>query len=67
MSTLRRGRDGGLDKLWVRRGVAKLRCGEGLCRSIAVLRRGIATIHSMEIFFVFILFLLAQGYLSLRF
>ena len=50
MSTLRRGREGGLDKLWVRRGVAKLRCGEGLCRSIAVLRRGVATVHSMEIF-----------------
>ena len=34
MSTLRCGRDGGLDKPRVRRGVAKLHCGEGLCRSL---------------------------------
>ena len=63
MSTLRRGREGGLDKLWVRRGVAKLRCGEGLRRSIAVLRRGVATVHNMEIFvfLFFFVFLLLRG------
>ena len=42
MYTLRHGREGGLDKPWVRRGVAKLHRGEGLRRSVAMLRRGVA-------------------------
>ena len=41
MSTPQHGREGGLDKPRVSRGVAKLCCGEGLRRSVAVLRRGI--------------------------
>ena len=52
-----------MSMFWVCRGVAKLRCGEGLRCSIAVLRRGVATVHSMEIFmllFCFV-FLLLRG------
>ena len=30
----------------IRRGIATLRHGEGLCRSVAVLRRNVATIHN---------------------
>ena len=47
MSTPWRGREGGLDKPRVRQGVAKLRHGEGLCRSIAVLRHGVALFTDM--------------------
>ena len=43
MSTLRCGQKGGLDKPQARRGIAKLSSSEGL-------RRGVATVHSMEIF-----------------
>ena len=51
MSTSRHGREGGLDKPRVRRGV-------GLRHSVAVLRRSIATTHIMEILcFCFVLFL----------
>ena len=42
------GREGGLEKPWVRR-------GEGLHRNVAVLRRSVATIHSMKIL-CFVLF-----------
>ena len=46
-----------MDKPRVRRGVAKLRRGEGLRRRVAVLRRGVATTHRIEIFvFCFVLF-----------
>ena len=47
MSMPRRGREGGLDKPRVRRGVAKLRCGEGLRRSVVVLRLGVALFTDM--------------------
>ena len=43
-STPRRGREVGVDKPRVRQGVAKLR------HNVAVLHRGVATVHSMEIF-----------------
>ena len=57
MPTQGHGREGGLVKPWVRRDIAKLRRGKGLHSSIAVLRRGVATVHSMEIFvFCFVLF-----------
>ena len=36
-----------MDKPQVRRGVAKLHRGEGLCRNIAVLRRGVALFINM--------------------
>ena len=42
MSTQQRGREGGLNKPRIRRGVAKLRRGEGLRRNVAVLRHGVA-------------------------
>ena len=42
MSMPRRGREGGLGKPWVHQGVAKLRRGEGLQRSVAVLRHDVA-------------------------
>ena len=59
--TQRCGREGGLDKPWVRRGIAKLRRGEGLHCSIAVLRHSVATVHSMKIFvFCFVLFFVAS-------
>ena len=54
MSTLRRGREGGLDKPRVRRGRAKLRRGEGLHGSIAVLRRGVALFTDMCFCHVFL-------------
>ena len=55
-STPRRGQEGGLDKPRVCRGIAELRCGEGLHPSVAVLRHGVATVHCMEIFvFCFVL------------
>ena len=60
MSTLRRGREGGLDKPRVRRGVAKLHHSEGLSRNVAVLCRDVATVHSMKIF-VFFFFPLLRG------
>ena len=47
MSMPRRSREGGLDKPRVRRGVAKLRCGEGLRRSVVVLCRGLALFTDM--------------------
>ena len=47
MSTLRCGREGGLDKPRVRRGVAKLCHGEGLRGNIAMLSRGIALFTDM--------------------
>ena len=47
MSTPQRGQEGGLDKPRVRRGIAKLRCGEGLRRSVAVLRHGVALFTNM--------------------
>ena len=47
MSTPRHDREGGLDKPWVRRGIAKIRCDKGLCRSVAVLRRGVALFTNM--------------------
>ena len=46
----RRGREGGLDKPRVQRGVANLHHGEGLRGCVAVLRSGVATVHSMENF-----------------
>ena len=57
MSTQLHSREGGLDKPRVCRGVANLRRNEGLCRSVAVLRDDLATVHSMEIFvFCFVFF-----------
>ena len=56
LSTSRCDREGGLDKPQVHRGVAKLHHGEGLCRSVVVLRLGVATAHSMETFVFFVLF-----------
>ena len=50
-----RGREGGLDKPRVSRGVANLRHGEGLHHSIVVLHRSVTTVHNMEIF-VFLFF-----------
>ena len=47
MSTLQRGREGGLDKPQVCRGVAKLHRGEGLRYNVAVLRRGVALFTDM--------------------
>ena len=45
-----------MDKPLVRQGLVELRRGEGLRHSVAVLRRGLATIHNMEIFvFCFVL------------
>ena len=63
MFTPRRGREGGLDKPRVRRGVVKLRHGGGLRCSVAVLRHSVATAHIMEIFvFLFWFFFpLLQG------
>ena len=46
-STSRRGREGGLDKPRVHRGVAKLRHNEGLRLNVAVLRRGVALFTDM--------------------
>ena len=48
--------NGRLVKPRVRRGVAELRHSEGLRRSVAVLRRNEAIVHSMENFCVFVLF-----------
>ena len=45
MSKLWRDREGGLDKPRVCRGVAKVRHGKGLRRSVAMLCRGVATVH----------------------
>ena len=47
MSMPRCGREGGLDKPQVCRGVAKLRRGEGLSCNIAVLHRGITLFTDM--------------------
>ena len=56
-STPWRGREGGLKEPRVRRGVANLRQGEGLRRSIVVLHRSVATVHNMEyLCFCFVLF-----------
>ena len=51
----------------VRRGIAELRCSERLCHNVAVLRRGVATVHIMEIlcFCLFLLFCYSE-YLSNR-
>ena len=54
MSTPWRGREGGLDKLQVRRGVAKLRHSEDLRRSLAVLRRGVELFTDMCFCHVFL-------------
>ena len=54
MSMMRHGREGGLDKPRVHRGIAKLRHGEGLCRSVAVLRRGVALFTNMCFCHVFL-------------
>ena len=56
MSMPQCGPEGGLEKTWVRRGVAKLRRDEGLRRSIAVLRRGIVHRHVFLSCFVIPLF-----------
>ena len=47
MSTPQHGREGGLDKPRVSRSVAKLCHSEGLCRSVAMLRRGITLFIDM--------------------
>ena len=54
MSRPRRDREGGLDKPWVRRGVAKLCCCEGLRRSVEVLRHGVALFTDMCFCHVFL-------------
>ena len=55
----------GLDKPRVRRGVAELRRGEGLLCGEG-LRRGVATVHNMEIFvFCFVLFFRCSEDLSI--
>ena len=46
-----RGREGGLDKPRVHRGIANLRRDEGLRRSVAVLCRGVALFTDMCFFF----------------
>ena len=46
-SMQRRGREGGLDKPRIRRGVTKLRCGEGLPRRVAVQCRGVVLFTDM--------------------
>ena len=48
--TQRRCREGGLERPLVRRGIEKLCRGKGLRSCVAVLRRGVATVHSMENF-----------------
>ena len=49
-----RGQEGGLDKPRVRRGVAKLPRGKGLCRSIAMLRHGVELFTNMCFCHVFL-------------